>query len=266
MLSRRSLVLALAGLGAIIGALLLFQPDGTSSSPLQLGGGAKPLFVPVAVSYQGGGWRAMFACMGVTRALSRAGVFGPEYARQLQVLSSNSGGSWFLSQLAYSESFYGNVTGEEHQVAQMVHDWMGKQRSQLQPPSEKVIENLKQWLGSTSLEGRALVLIFKLVDWFRKRPLLTSLLCWSVRKQWAACELMLSATVGGISLGAETQGSWYVWAVARSEQRPCAPRFARPPTSSSPALLPGWQLLLLPVLTPDHPAVPTPLTATAGTS
>lgn len=202
--SRRVLVLALAGIGALLCGVLFFQRDTATSSSLR--SDASP--APIAAAYMGGGWRAMFACAGLTRALQRAGLFGPEHVDQLQVLSGNSGGAWFLTQLTYSEAFYENVTGTDHTIQKLVLDWMDKQRPQLQPPSAEVVANFTTWFGPGTLGTLLFVNVFTMLDVFRAHPALTYLFCATITDNTANCEFLISALVGGLSLGAETEGSW----------------------------------------------------------
>lgn len=53
----------------------------------------------------GGGWRAMFASIGFANVFQQAGLFSQDSSK-LSAISTNSGSSWFSTQLFYSEAFY----------------------------------------------------------------------------------------------------------------------------------------------------------------
>ncbi|KAL9188219.1 hypothetical protein ACHAXT_006597 [Thalassiosira profunda] len=82
-------------------------------------------------SSTGGGWRAMFADIGFANAFRRAGLFpnatyeegeGSRFAS----IATVSGGSWFSTQLFYSEAFYNRTIHSEsaEEIEGFVRDWM----------------------------------------------------------------------------------------------------------------------------------------------
>lgn len=78
---------------------------------------------PIGWSIGGDGYRAMFSATGFARAYSAAGLFDAT-AAPLSAVSSNSGGSWFLTQFAYSSSFYNNVTaGTTDDMEAAIKNW-----------------------------------------------------------------------------------------------------------------------------------------------
>ena len=70
---------------------------------------APPTPAPLGWAISGNGNRAMFGAMGFARAYDKSKLFA-NAGEQLAAVSSNSGGSWFLSQFAYSGTFYESVT------------------------------------------------------------------------------------------------------------------------------------------------------------
>jgi len=75
--------------------------------------------VPMAWINSGGGTRAMFGATGFARALHNGGILDDP---NLEAVASNSGGSWFLGQFAFSESFYNSViTGN---LDSLVQQWL----------------------------------------------------------------------------------------------------------------------------------------------
>lgn len=61
--------------------------------------------VDIRWASSGGGWRAMVASMGFANAFRQAGLFSANSSK-LSAISTNSGSSWFSSQLFYSPNFY----------------------------------------------------------------------------------------------------------------------------------------------------------------
>lgn len=68
---------------------------------------------PVHVAFAGGGWRAHTAHAGWTMSLLEDGAYTLDQAfENVQTLSSNSGGTWFLSMLSYSEAFRSSIEAQ----------------------------------------------------------------------------------------------------------------------------------------------------------
>jgi hypothetical protein len=89
----------LAGIGAV--------EDGT------------PKRIPTAYVSSGGGFTAMTTSMGFTRAMSVGNVLP-----LLTHAGSNSGGTWFLTQLVFSKPFYESVTGVSGgNISEAVAEW-----------------------------------------------------------------------------------------------------------------------------------------------
>ena len=59
--------------------------------------------LPWSLSFSGGGFRALAGAFGVMRKLNNT--------IKIDTISSNSGGTWFLSQYLYDEAFHASVTG-----------------------------------------------------------------------------------------------------------------------------------------------------------
>ena len=73
----------------------------------------------VYVGVSGGGWRALAGHMGAFRALSNKNVLST-----VDTFSSVSGGTWFLSKLAFDEKFSAKVLGNETNIGEDVLEWM----------------------------------------------------------------------------------------------------------------------------------------------
>lgn len=72
----------------------------------------------------GGGWRAMVTHMSFANVFAQAGLLGSD-STEFSAISSNSGGSWFTTQLFYSPEFYSQVVnGDGQQLSQFVAAWM----------------------------------------------------------------------------------------------------------------------------------------------
>lgn len=56
-------------------------------------------------SSTGGGWRAMFACVGFANVFQQAGILNAENSR-FSAIATTSGASWFSTQLFYSQAFF----------------------------------------------------------------------------------------------------------------------------------------------------------------
>uniref|UniRef100_A0A7S4SGG9 PLA2c domain-containing protein n=1 Tax=Ditylum brightwellii TaxID=49249 RepID=A0A7S4SGG9_9STRA len=75
--------------------------------------------VPLGWCSSGGGHRAMFSAIGYARAFYNGGILDDP---SLQVAGANSGGSWFLTQFAFSESFFNSVTTGN--LDDLVEQWL----------------------------------------------------------------------------------------------------------------------------------------------
>jgi hypothetical protein len=85
--------------------------------------------VPIGWFSAGGGWRAMSVGMAVARNLHKAGVLSrPEFTHA----AANSGGAWFMTQFAYSQPFFNNVTSNVS-METLVADWLASHRSVVAP-------------------------------------------------------------------------------------------------------------------------------------
>ena len=71
------------------------------------------------VGVSGGGWRALAGHMGAFRALSSKHVLPA-----VDMFSSVSGGTWFLTKLAFDEKFSEKVLGNEMHISEDVLEWM----------------------------------------------------------------------------------------------------------------------------------------------
>ena len=71
------------------------------------------------VGVSGGGWRALTGHMGAFRALSDKGVLPT-----VDMVSSVSGGTWFLTKLAFDERFSEKVLRNDTQISHAVLQWM----------------------------------------------------------------------------------------------------------------------------------------------
>merc|ERR1712159_164734 len=68
----------------------------------------KPRGKPYYVSISGGGWRALAGHMGAFRALSNKNAL-----KLVDTFSSVSGGTWFLTKLAFDANFSQKVIGND---------------------------------------------------------------------------------------------------------------------------------------------------------
>ncbi|KAL7542168.1 hypothetical protein ACHAWF_012201 [Thalassiosira exigua] len=133
--------------------LLLASVAATAPLPARAQGGG--VAEEILWSSTGGGWRAMFADVGFANAFRRAGLFpdgsegvpdsgaddgtengtdggtinGATSARIASV-ATVSGGSWFSTQLFYSDEFYRRTVGAEtgEELESFVREWMGSYR------------------------------------------------------------------------------------------------------------------------------------------
>ncbi|CAB9509278.1 expressed unknown protein [Seminavis robusta] len=72
-------------------------------------------------SSTGGGWRAMFACIGFSNVFRQAGLFSEDAPSLFSGIATTSGASWFNTQLFYSPSFYQQTVLAEN--PQQLHDF-----------------------------------------------------------------------------------------------------------------------------------------------
>jgi hypothetical protein len=76
----------------------------------------------------GGGWRAMISNMGFANAFSRVGLISKDHC-DFDLVSSNSGGSWFMIQFFYSSAFFDRILVDDpDQLRDFVLEWMGAYR------------------------------------------------------------------------------------------------------------------------------------------
>ena len=78
----------------------------------------KPASTKHYVCISGGGWRALAGAMGGFRALSNQDAL-----RMVDMFSSVSGGSWFLSKLSFDEYFAKKVLGNHTGITNVVSEW-----------------------------------------------------------------------------------------------------------------------------------------------
>ena len=79
----------------------------------------KPASKKYYVGISGGGWRALSGHMGAFRVLSEKGAL-----KIVDMFSSVSGGTWFLTKLAFDNDFSTRVLGSETSIAEEVMEWM----------------------------------------------------------------------------------------------------------------------------------------------
>lgn len=73
----------------------------------------------------GGGWRAMFGAMGFANVFQQAGLFSAD-SSEFSAISTNSGSSWFATQLFYSPNFYNlTVLSTPEELYNFSLGWMG---------------------------------------------------------------------------------------------------------------------------------------------
>ncbi|CAB9501540.1 expressed unknown protein [Seminavis robusta] len=77
-------------------------------------------------SSTGGGWRAMFACVGFANVFQQAGLM-TEDSSLFSAIATNSGASWFLVQLFYSQAFYDQtvMAASPEDLYNFTVQWMG---------------------------------------------------------------------------------------------------------------------------------------------
>ncbi len=72
-----------------------------------------PATTPVHVAFAGGGWRAHTGHAGWTMSLLEDGAYTLDQAfSNVQTLSSNSGGTWFMTMLTYSAAFSASIEAQ----------------------------------------------------------------------------------------------------------------------------------------------------------
>ena len=100
------------------------------------------------IGISGGGWRALNGHMGIFRALSSI-----TYLRLVKAFSAVSGGSWFLSKLAFDEDFSKSVLQNETHITEVALDWMERKyfgviRNTTCSHASKQTQNLQNSVGS----------------------------------------------------------------------------------------------------------------------
>lgn len=120
-MQRRAIVVATASFATLLTFAFLVTVSWHSPSRDNVRG--KPMMWASA----GGGWRAMAAGMGFARSLHLAGALDD---KSLEIAASNSGGSWFLTQFAFSPTFHNDVTGNKS-MKSVILEWMDKQEPNL---------------------------------------------------------------------------------------------------------------------------------------
>mmetsp|Transcript_42594 Transcript_42594/g.134345 ORF Transcript_42594/g.134345 Transcript_42594/m.134345 type:complete len:304 (+) Transcript_42594:69-980(+) len=123
--------------------------DTEEAALLQLGGlgdptkpPMKPQPTPIAWCTSGGGFRAMTGGMAIARVFMNVGLLNNT---KMYAIASNSGGSWFLSQLAYSDKFRNAVLTSGSNMTAVVTDWMNTYKTYLEKqlgPTVKVVQML----------------------------------------------------------------------------------------------------------------------------
>ena len=78
----------------------------------------KPCGKKYYVGISGGGWRAQAAHMGAFRVLGEK-----DSLSMVNMLSSVSGGTWFLTKLGFDDEFAGKVLGNEAPIGAVVSEW-----------------------------------------------------------------------------------------------------------------------------------------------
>lgn len=131
------------------------------------------------------------------------------HARQV---AGNSGGSWFVSQMAYSEGFFLNVTGDAP-VETLVKDWMVKQEPNLVATKIEIYSNIAEWLGTgvvANVFGQFVEFLLVI-----RTPWLANLVCTVAKSTgqvtYETCRSTIDTLAGALVTGAVTQGSWGVF-------------------------------------------------------
>ncbi|MCI4669570.1 MAG: hypothetical protein MRZ79_15655 [Bacteroidia bacterium] len=116
------------GLKAVLNAcaILLLIPFIVSCNNDIVEGGAKP---SVHVAFAGGGWRAHTGHSGWVISLLQENDHKLDSAfSQVEVISSNSGGSWFSTMLMYSDTFANAIQAPNALMVWDSSGWLGKQK------------------------------------------------------------------------------------------------------------------------------------------
>ena len=92
------------------------------TGPMQEPEKQKPVNKKYYMGISGGGWRAIASTMGVFRGLSQLGTLS-----HVDMFSSVSGGTWFLSKLAYDDKFAKSVLTNETRIGRSTTNYMEKQ-------------------------------------------------------------------------------------------------------------------------------------------
>mmetsp|Transcript_59526 Transcript_59526/g.194130 ORF Transcript_59526/g.194130 Transcript_59526/m.194130 type:complete len:219 (+) Transcript_59526:69-725(+) len=108
----------------------------------------KPPPTPIAWCTSGGGFRAMTGGMAMARVFMNVGLLNNT---KMDAIASSSGGSWFLSQLAYSDKFRDAVLTSGSSMTAVLTDWMNTYKTYLEKqlgPTVKVVQLLNCLQGS----------------------------------------------------------------------------------------------------------------------
>mmetsp|Transcript_59528 Transcript_59528/g.194134 ORF Transcript_59528/g.194134 Transcript_59528/m.194134 type:complete len:515 (+) Transcript_59528:79-1623(+) len=108
----------------------------------------KPHPTPIAWCTSGGGFRAMTGGMAMARVFMNVGLLNNT---KMDAIASSSGGSWFLSQLAYSDKFRDAVLTSGSSMTAVLTDWMNTYKTYLEKqlgPTVKVVQLLNCLQGS----------------------------------------------------------------------------------------------------------------------
>lgn len=100
----------------------------------------------------GGGWRAMFASIGFANVFQQAGLFS-QNSSKLSAISTNSGSSWFSTQLFYSDAFYNQTVMAK--TPQELYDFTARWMGTYEALSDYVIEDTGEDLCNTTDLGNS---------------------------------------------------------------------------------------------------------------
>lgn len=154
----------------------------------------------------------MAAGMGFARSLNEAGILN---STLLGVVGGNSGGSWFLAQLAYSETFYANVTGPTP-MSTLVEDWMVRQLPLLEPGDTipELLDLVNQWVAPEMFPTwnkfmRAAAVVAFVVSGASNAWLEVFCAVVSTSSQdRKECAFMLQLLPAGVLLSVQFEGAW----------------------------------------------------------
>jgi hypothetical protein len=147
----------------------------------------------------------MAAGMGFGRSFHNAGLLSDT---SLAKVASNSGGTWFLAQFAYSDKFYESVVSSEQDLHKVVVEWMGVQAPLLRRPLAEITADLGKWVGNGLVGGvlKGITVALWNISHLSRRT--QALLCRLTGTDVDACLASIDQLLSALVICSEFEGSW----------------------------------------------------------